>query len=166
MQVVRAADGETGEERAERHGKSAGLGDAGGNQADGDGDQKQKFRIFGTRYAAQSAGDDGHGQKRERYEEQGGFAEGPGRRFQTSFGRSAENRDDDGHEDHGDVFDQSDANHHAAVIGAHGIAVGEQAREDHGAGDRNGRAHDQALNHGPTSKPRSAKRDGQREQNS
>ena len=135
MQVIRAADGETGEERAESHGESTGLGHAGGDQADRDSDEQQKLRVFGARNAAQDARDHGHRQKRERYQKQGGFAEGPSRRLQTSFGRAAKDRNDDGHEDHRDVLDQGNTNHHPAVIGAHGVAVGEQAGEDHGAGD-------------------------------
>ncbi len=95
-----------------------------------------------------------HGEDCERDEQERGFAERPGGFGEAAFGGAAEDGDDDGHEDDGDVFDESDADHHAAVGGAHGVAVSEQAREDHSAGDGDGGADDEALDHGPADQPR------------
>jgi hypothetical protein len=101
----------------------------------------------------------------ETRQKQRGLAERPGGLGEAAFGGAAEDRDDDGHEDDGDIFDEGDADHHSAVGGAHGIAVGEQAREDHGASDGNGGADDKALDHGPADEPGGAEREAHREEN-
>src|SRR5580658_6766188 len=165
MQIVGATNGESGEKRAESDGEAGGLRGGGGNQADGDGDEQEKFGIFGARDEAEKAGNECHGKNCERDEQECGFAESPGGFGEAAFGGAAEDGDDDGHEDDGDVFDQGDADHYAAVGGAHGVAVGEEAGKDHGAGDGDGGADDEALDQGPSDEPRGAERERHREQN-
>src|SRR5271169_2220636 len=164
MQICGAADGEAGEKCAERYGKSGGLRGGGRNEADGDGDEEEKFGVFGAGYQAKEAGDDCHGENREGDEQERGFAERPGGFGEAAFGGAAEDGDDDGHEDDGDVFDEGDADHYATILGAQSVAVGEQACEDHGAGYRNRRADNETLSDGPTGEPRGAEREAHREQ--
>src|SRR6202167_2139492 len=165
MQIVGAADGEAGEERAEGDGEPGGLRSGGGDPGNGDGDEQKKFGIFGARDQAKEARDQCHRENCERDQQERGFAERPGGFNKAAFGGAAEDGDDNGHEDDGDVFDEGDADHDAAVGRAHGLAVGEQARENHGAGDGEGGADDDALDHGPADEPCATEREAQRKQN-
>ena len=117
--------------------------------------------VLGARGFAQDARDDRHGEKNERDEQKSGFAESPCGFLEAAFAGAAEDGNDDGHEDDRDIFDESDADHHAAVFGAHRAAIGEQPRKNHGAGDGNCCADDEALNHRPANEPGDAERERQ-----
>src|ERR1700733_2278591 len=53
-------------------------------------------------------------------------------RVQAALARTAEGREHNRHTDDGEVFDECDADHYAAIGCVHSSGIGEETREDHG----------------------------------
>jgi hypothetical protein len=136
VRVVRLADDEAGQERAQREGQSDRLGQRRRAQRDGEGHEQEQLR-------APHAGDVGHQRRdharheiEERQEDEGRLAQGQRDGEEAAGAELAQRRQQHHQGDRDEILDDREAHHDATVPRVELPPVEEQARQHHGARDR------------------------------
>ncbi len=144
VRVVGLADQQAGEEGAEGQRQSHRLGQRGGAQPDGKGDEEEELGAPHAGELGHEGGNHLRDDVEEGQEDQRRLAERGADGEEAARLEPAERGQEDHEGDRGEVLDERDAHHDAAVPRVELPAVDEQTGEHHGATDGDHHAHHHA----------------------